>query len=127
MQCPKCQAQVADDAQFCPVCGSAVRSVAAAVPPLAAAVPPAQAPVTVNTWLIPSILVTLCCCLPLGIVSIVFAAKANSCVGQGDLAGAQDAAAKAKMWFWIALVCGFFASIIWVALQILVAVAEHAD
>ena len=59
--------------------------------------------------------------------ALVFASKANSCVGRQDLVGAQQAAAKAKMWFWIALVCGLIANVVWIAIQVLAAVAEHAD
>jgi uncharacterized membrane protein YjfL (UPF0719 family) len=48
-----------------------------------------------------AILSTLFCCLPLGIVSIVFAAQVNSKVAAGDIAGAREASDKAKkfaMW-----------------------------
>ncbi len=54
-----------------------------------------QAP---DTWLWQSIVATVLCCLPLGIAGIVNAAKANSLVGAGDMAGAQAAAAQAKKW-----------------------------
>jgi hypothetical protein len=53
-----------------------------------------------------SIVVTLCCCLPLGIVSIIFAAQVNSKWAQGDAAGAQDASQKAKMFMLIGLGVG---------------------
>ena len=40
---------------------------------------PAQVPPTkIDNWLWQSIVVTICCCLPLGIVGIVFAAQVNS-------------------------------------------------
>lgn len=42
------------------------------------------------------ILTTLFCCLPLGIVSIVFAAQVNGKWAAGDQAGARDSASKAK-------------------------------
>ncbi|MBJ7516967.1 MAG: CD225/dispanin family protein [Stenotrophomonas sp.] len=48
-----------------------------------------------------AILSTLFCCLPLGIVSIVFAAQVNGKVAAGDIAGAREASDKAKkfaMW-----------------------------
>jgi hypothetical protein len=44
------------------------------------------------------ILTTIFCCLPLGIVSIVFAAKVNGQWAMGDYAGAQDSANKAKQY-----------------------------
>ncbi|KIP84378.1 MULTISPECIES: CD225/dispanin family protein [unclassified Stenotrophomonas] len=52
-----------------------------------------------------AILSTLFCCLPLGIVSIVFAAQVNGKVAAGDIAGAREASDKAKkfaMWAAIA-------------------------
>src|SRR5262245_2690227 len=50
----------------------------------------------IPNYLVQSILVTLFCCLPLGIVSIVFAAQVNSKVAAGDYAGAQKASDQAK-------------------------------
>lgn len=121
MICPKCQTQIPDDTTFCTACGAQVAGVAAPPPMMP------QQPVTVNTWLVPSILVTLCCCLPFGIVSIVFAAKANSCVGRQDYVGAQQAANTAKMWFWLAFGFGLVSNIIWGTIQILAALADNAN
>lgn len=52
-----------------------------------------------------AILTTLFCCMPLGIVSIVFAAQVNGKIAAGDIVGARDASDKAKkfaMWAAIA-------------------------
>ena len=49
-----------------------------------------------------AILTTLFCCLPLGIVSIVHAAKVNNMLAAGDFEGAQRASANAKTWCWVA-------------------------
>lgn len=63
-----------------------------------------------KTWLVESILATLFCCLPLGIVGIVNAAKVESCFSAGDIQGANNYSDKAKKWttysFWIGLVFG---------------------
>lgn len=63
-----------------------------------------------RTWLIESILVTLFCCLPLGIVGIVNAAKVESRFNAGNIAGSVRASEEAKKWtnigFWIGLVFG---------------------
>jgi hypothetical protein len=67
----------------------------------------------VPNYLVQSILVTLCCCLPLGVVAIIFAAQVNSKQAAGDYAGALDASQKAKMWCWIAFGCGLVATLIW--------------
>lgn len=66
----------------------------------------------VSNNLVWAILSTIFCCLPLGIVSIIHAAKVNSLLATGDIAGARDASEKAKKWaIWSALA--------WVVLVIL--------
>ena len=60
----------------------------------------------VQNYLIPAILSTIFCCLPLGVVSIIFATQVNSKVASGDIAGAQEASKKAKMFMFIALGLG---------------------
>ena len=58
----------------------------------------------VPNHLVWAILTTLFCCLPLGIVSIINAAKVNGLVAAGDIAGAQAASAAAKKWaIWSAI------------------------
>jgi len=51
-----------------------------------------------NTNLVWAILTTLFCCLPFGIVSIVYAAKVDSLWYAGNYAAAQDASKKAGTW-----------------------------
>lgn len=67
MYCRQCGAQNADNAWKCVSCGAVLQSAAAA-----------PSPVKIKNYLIESILVTLLCCLPLGIPAIVFAAQVNS-------------------------------------------------
>ena len=45
-----------------------------------------------------AILSTLFCCLPLGIVSIVYASQVDGKRSVGDIAGAREASDKAKFW-----------------------------
>jgi hypothetical protein len=54
----------------------------------------------VPNYLVPAILTTIFCCMPFGIVSIVYAAQVNSKLAVGDFAGAMDASQKAKTWAW---------------------------
>lgn len=61
-------------------------------------------------WL--AILSTLFCCLPFGIVSIVYASKVDSAWAQGDYAEAESNSDKAKMWGLIAVGLGFVSSLI---------------
>ena len=60
----------------------------------------------VPNYLIPAILSTIFCCLPLGVVSIIFATQVNSKVASGDIAGAMEASRKAKMFSFIAVGLG---------------------
>ena len=71
-----------------------------AMPPL----PPQSAPYIPN-HLVWAILSTLFCCLPLGIVSIVFAAQVDGKRMAGDIAGAQESSRKAKLWAMISAGC----------------------
>ncbi|MBN6113926.1 CD225/dispanin family protein [Xanthomonas bonasiae] len=66
----------------------------------------------VSNNLVWAILSTLFCCLPLGIVSIVFAAQVNTKLAAGDVAGARESADKAKKWT-------IYSVIAWVVLVVL--------
>lgn len=57
-----------------------------------------------KTWLVESILVTILCCLPFGIVGIVYASGVNTKYDLGDIAGAKRASMEAGKWTKI----GFF-------------------
>jgi predicted secreted protein len=64
--------------------------------------PAAQAP---NNYLVWSILVTLFCCLPLGIVAIVKSSQVNGLWAQGRFAEAQASANSAKRFvIWSAII-----------------------
>lgn len=66
----------------------------------------------VSNNLVWAILSTLFCCLPLGIVSIVFASQVNTKLAAGDVAGARESADKAKKW-------AIYSVIAWVVLVVL--------
>jgi hypothetical protein len=88
-----------------------------APPPPAAMLGAVPSDVKIPNYLVQSILVTLCCCLPFGIAAIVFAAQVNSKIAAGDIAGAQESSRKAKMWCWISFGVGIVVNIIVFAIQ----------
>jgi len=60
-----------------------------------------------ENWLVEAILVTLLCCLPFGVVGIIFAAQVNTKQQAGDMEGAEKSRREAAKWtklgFWIGL------------------------
>lgn len=56
---------------------------------------------SVPNYLVWAILSTLCCCVPGGIVAIVYAAQVDGKLAAGDYQGAVTASDNAKMWSWI--------------------------
>lgn len=67
----------------------------------------------VQNYLVWAILSTIFCCLPFGIVAIVFAAQVNSKLQAGDYAGAVDASKKARMWTMISVGAGLVAIVLY--------------
>ncbi len=59
-----------------------------------------------NNHLVKAILTMLFCCLPFGIVSLVYAAKVDSLWSMGQREAAVKAADDANEWGNIALICG---------------------
>jgi hypothetical protein len=64
-----------------------------------------------SNWLVPAI-ISILCCWPLAIPSIIFATQVNSKWSAGDYQGAQDSAQKAKTFTIIAFSLGVVALII---------------
>jgi hypothetical protein len=73
-----------------------------------------------------AVIATLCCCLPLGIVSIIFAAQVNSKLAAGDVAGARAASSNANLWAWIAIGLGLSGWAVWALIQFLAIAAGAA-
>jgi hypothetical protein len=78
----------------------------------------------VPNYLAQAILVTLFCCLPFGIVSIVYAAQVNGKLQAGDVQGAISSSNSAKMWCWISFGIGFAFSALYM-LAVLGGVLAH--
>ena len=73
--------------------------------------PPAGGSATVPNYLVPAI-ISIFCCWPLAIPAIIFATQVNGKVAAGDVAGAQDASKKAKMFSFIAIGLGILCYVI---------------
>lgn len=92
MYCTNCGNELPPGARACGNCGTRV--------------PHFPAPPKVPNYLVHSIIATLCCCLPLGIVALVYSAQVNSKLAAGDVAGAQASSARAKTWVIVSFVAG---------------------
>ncbi|AXT53763.1 CD225/dispanin family protein [Aquimarina sp. BL5] len=66
-----------------------------------------------KNYLVESILVTIFCCLPLGIVGIINASKVNSAYDQGNFEEANKASADAKKWTKIGFIIGIVATVLY--------------
>lgn len=69
-------------------------------------------------YLVWAILTTILCCLPFGVVSIVYAAQVNSKWQMGDYEGAKLSSKNAKLWAWISFAIGIAGILIWFLLLI---------
>lgn len=63
------------------------------------------------------------CFWPTGIVAVVYASKVGNRLAMGDIAGAQEASRKAKMWCWITFAIGVLAVVVAIVASLLVAAA----
>jgi hypothetical protein len=97
MYCSKCGTENDDNAFNCVKCGEVLQQIDLND------VPPAK---KIPSYLVQAILVTLLCCLPFGIVAIIFAAQVNGKLNAGDYEGAQRASNSAKTWCWISFGIG---------------------
>ena len=81
--------------------------------------PGQQPPMKPDNNLVWAILSTILCCLPLGIVAIVYASKVDGLYNQGDYAGAQEAADNAKKWaMWGAIISIVFLVLYFIAIAV---------
>lgn len=103
MFCTNCGQPRPDDATTCPSCGKRIPKFAPREP--------------VPNYLVPAAIVTIACCLPLGIVAVVYAAQVNNKLAVGDIAGAKAASAKVKMWSWIGFASALIIPALWLIMM----------
>jgi len=102
--CTNCGNELSHDALACANCGQGI--------------PHFPPPPKVPNYLVHSIIVTLCCCLPFGIVALVYAAQVNSKLAIGDVAAAEASSRNAKTWAIVGFIAGIvsgagFAALTW--------------
>lgn len=124
--CPKCGSTVPDESSFCPKCGTNILN-AASPTPLSQNCQPSSVPPCPPTHLALSIIVTLLCCLPFGIVGIIKSCGVSKDYAAGNYAGAQLASKQAKTWNIVGICCGLFWWIIYIILIACGALAGLAD
>ena len=121
MVCKSCGAQIPDNAAVCPYCQTNYAPQAPQAPQgqcgFSNAAPANFLPLAIFT--------TVCCCIPLGIVSIIKANNANELASKGDFAGAATAAGEAKMWAIVGIIVGIIGDIIYSVIYFAAAIASE--
>ena len=92
MYCTSCGQPLAKGVTACTNCGEPVRRAPAAP--------------EIPNYLVQSILVTLCCCMPFGVVALVFSAQVNNKLAAGDVPGAQSSSNSARTWSLVGFIAG---------------------
>ena len=107
MYCQKCGAENDSNAYRCIKCGEVIQSEIVNVQVTTEPKP------RVPNYLAQSIIVTLLCCLPVGIPAIVYAAQVNGYLVAGNIDAALNSSKNAKMWCWVSFWCGLIPLLIW--------------
>ena len=89
--CQNCGTETGRQDKYCGYCGQSITTGASEVGRGTQDRPP-------DNYLVWAILTTVFCCLPAGIVSIVYSAQVNGKFYSGDIDGAERASENAKTW-----------------------------
>lgn len=114
MYCRKCGSPNDDNHHSCTKCGAPLHNTPINLPAH-----------QISNYLVQSILVTIFCCLPLGIPAIVYAAQVNGKVQAGDIPGAMRASKLAKTWSWWAFGIGLFFTFFYLLMSVTAATAGY--
>lgn len=112
MFCTKCGAPNQDEAARCEKCGRPFN------------VPPPLEPIP--NYLVQAILTTVCCCMPFGIVAIVYAAQVNGKILAKDWEEARHCSRLAMTWSWVAFGCGLVGGALYLLLGVLGALVDNS-
>jgi hypothetical protein len=89
---------------YCTSCGNELPPGARECGSCAQPVPHFPAPPKIPNYLVFSIVASVCCCPPFGLVALFFSAQVNTKLAIGDIAGAQMSSRRAKTWVIVAVV-----------------------
>lgn len=117
MFCPTCGTEISPNARFCPKCGTPRDETIEKKTNNQIACP--------KTYLVESILVTLFCCLPFGIMGIINAANVSSSFAAGRYQEAEEASLKAKKYLKLGIIIAGAAWLIYL-IVILIMIATNS-
>ena len=114
MYCRKCGGQNDDNAFQCVHCGEVLQYHQ----------PPPITTDEVPNYLVHAILVTIFCCMPFGVVGIVYAALVNAQLQMGNLEAATDLSNKARKWCIASFSCGIVVAVLYPVIIVLSIIFE---
>ena len=116
--CTQCGQPISENSRFCTNCGAPIpqETNETTEPTYAQSQTQTQSQSRMmaqrpKSYLALAILTTIFCCLPFGIVSIVFAAKVDNYWNAGDYYHAEESSGKAKRWALAAIITGIVAGL----------------
>ena len=112
MNCPRCGKENLGNANYCEVCGEKLDDNVTQVQNNSSL----QAKPQIKDYMVFSILTTIFCCIPFGIIAIVYSSKVSKLIAAGDFEGASNASRNSKIWNIAALVSGIVLGIICILL-----------
>lgn len=124
MFCQKCGTEIPEGMNSCPNCNHVNQIPVQAAPQVnRSAAGPGRAqynmPPHVETHMGKAIFSMLCCCMPLGIVSIVYANQVTNKLQYGDVQGARISSENADKWANISIILGFIFNVISIMLNVI--------
>jgi len=131
--CRRCGTELPDAAVQCPTCGEHVVPAGAQYDQPAQPgspgsqprqPPPQAASPSPPNYLVWAILSTLFCCLPFGVVAIVYAAQVEGKWFRGDYEGSLQASKNARVWCWVSFAVGLGLTVIWIAVVLFATLAK---
>lgn len=113
MNCPRCGKENLGNANYCEVCGEKLDDNVTQVQNNSSL----QAKPQIKDYMVFSILTTIFCCIPFGIIAIVYSSNVSKLIAAGDFEGASNASRNSKIWNIAALVSGIVLGIICILLS----------